>query len=132
MRRELDVRLALSSSLEQRVVEQHEHSELQERHIAAQQRKLEAGLDHVEHLTRMLDAERRQAAEDRRSADEALEAERERTADALQVLGEVQETLAAERRRASYVMVQRLTERVGRHPALAGWLKRAAARVVPR
>jgi GT2 family glycosyltransferase len=139
MRRELGVRLALSSALEQRVVEQQEHSDLQERHIAAQESKLAACQDHVEHLTRMLDTERRQAAEeqaraaqDLQLADNALAAERQQCATVVAALHEAQETLAAERRRASYLMVQRLTERIGRHPALAGWVKRVGARIVSR
>lgn len=103
-RRELELRLAYNASLEQDVRDRQQYTEWLNRHI--------------DHVTHVFDAERQQAAERQRAAEE-LEAERQRAAEELEAerqrateyrasLEVAQQTLAAERARVSYRLVQRL------------------------
>jgi GT2 family glycosyltransferase len=129
LRRELQIRLEYNAALE--------------RNDAERQRHTDWLYEHIEHITHVFDNDRQRAAaefdeERRRDAAEharaaaelrcELESERRATAEARRSLQEMEQVLAAERARLSYVLVERMA---ARRAGLVDWLRKVRGRAEP-
>jgi len=116
LRRELEIRLAYNATLEQDAAERQHHTDWL--------------YSHIEHVTSVFEAERHRSNEvlqgERSRLAKELAAERRRTEEAVRALQRVTQDLEAERKRISYILVQRMASRVSKHRAFFAWLGRAA------
>jgi GT2 family glycosyltransferase len=118
LRRELEVRLAYNASMEQTILEMRRHIDWLHRHVE----NVIAGFDAEQKHAEELKAEQRRFADTQAS----LEVAEHALTTTKQTLEAIEQTLAEERGRASYIAVERLISRISDHPVLLGWLDRAA------